>query len=47
MIAGKLPDVRDAKGPPLEQVQPQIRQELERRRVQELQQELRAKAKIQ
>jgi peptidyl-prolyl cis-trans isomerase C len=43
----RLDDVRDAKGPPLEQVQPQIRQELERRRVQELQQELRAKAKIQ
>lgn len=43
----RLDDVRDAKVPPLEQVRPQIQQELERRRIQELQQELRAKAKIQ
>lgn len=43
----RLDDVRQAKAPPLEAVQPQIRQELERNRVQQLQQELRAKAKIQ
>jgi peptidyl-prolyl cis-trans isomerase C len=42
-----LEDVRDVKPPPLEQVRPQIQQELERRRVQGLQQDLRAKAKIQ
>lgn len=42
----RLDDVREAKAPPLEQVQAQIKQELERRRVQQLQQELRAKAKI-
>ncbi len=43
----RLDDVREAKAPPLEQVRPQIQQELERHRVQELQQSLRAKAKIQ
>ncbi|MCL4183669.1 MAG: peptidylprolyl isomerase [Burkholderiaceae bacterium] len=43
----RLEDVREAKAPPLEQVRPQIQQELERRRVQQLQQDLRAKAKIQ
>ena len=43
----RLDDVRQAKAPPLEQVQPQIRQELERNRVQRLQQELREKAKVQ
>ncbi len=43
----RLDDVRDVKAPPLEQVKPQIQQELERRKVQALQQELRAKAKIQ
>lgn len=43
----RLDDVRDAKVPPLEQVKPQIQQEIERRRIQDLQQELRAKAKIQ
>ncbi len=43
----RLDDVRDAKAPPLEQVRPQIQQELERKRVQQLQQDLRAKAKIQ
>ena len=42
-----LEDVRDVKPPPLEQVRPQIQQELERRRVQALRQDLRAKAKIQ
>ena len=43
----RLDDVRDTKPPPLEQVKPQIQQELERRKVQEYQKELRAKAKIQ
>ena len=43
----RLDDVRDAKLPPFEQVKPQVQQELERRRVQELQKELRAKAKVQ
>lgn len=43
----RLDDVREAKAPPLEQVRPQIQQELERHRVQELQKSLRAKAKIQ
>ena len=43
----RLDDVRDAKAPPLDQVKPQIQQELERRRIQDLQKELRAKAKIQ
>ena len=43
----RLEDVRDAKAPPLDQVRPQIQQELERTRVQALQQGLREKAKIQ
>ena len=43
----RLDDVREVKAPPLEQVKPQIQQELERRKVQTLQQELRSKAKIQ
>ena len=43
----RLDDVRDTQPPPFEQVGPQIRQELERRRVQTLQQDLKAKAKIQ
>ena len=43
----RLDDVRDVQAPQLEQVKPQIQQELERRKVQALQQELRAKAKIQ
>lgn len=43
----RLDDVREAQAPPLEQVRPQIQQELERDRVQQLQQELRARAKIQ
>jgi len=43
----RLDDVRDVQPPPLEQVKPQIQQELERRRIQELQKELRAKAKVQ
>jgi len=43
----RLDDVRDTQPPPIEQVGPQIRQELERRRVQELQNDLRGKARIQ
>ncbi|MEI8305163.1 MAG: peptidyl-prolyl cis-trans isomerase [Burkholderiales bacterium] len=43
----RLDDVREAKAPPIEQVKPQIQQELERRRIQDLQKDLRAKAKIQ
>ena len=43
----RLDDLRETKAPPIEQVRPQIQQELERRRVQVLQQELRAKAKVQ
>lgn len=43
----RLDDTRDAKAPPLEQLKPQIVQELQRRRIQELQTSLRAKAKIQ
>jgi peptidyl-prolyl cis-trans isomerase C len=43
----RLDDVREANAPPLEQVRPQIQQELERKRVQQLQQDLRANAKIQ
>jgi peptidyl-prolyl cis-trans isomerase C len=43
----RLDDVRDQAPPPLEQVSPQIKQELERRRIQTLQSDLKAKAKIQ
>jgi peptidyl-prolyl cis-trans isomerase C len=43
----RLDDVRDAKPPSLDQVRPQIVQDLERKKIQQLQQELRAKAKIQ
>lgn len=43
----QMDDVRDAAPPPLDQVKPQITQELERRKVQKLQTDLRAKAKIQ
>ena len=43
----RLDDVRDAAAPPIEQVKPQIRQQLERERVQNLQKDLRAKAKVQ
>ena len=42
----RLEDVRDTKAPPLEQVKPQIQQDLERKTVQKLQQDLRAKAKV-
>jgi peptidyl-prolyl cis-trans isomerase C len=43
----RLDDTREAKAPPLEQVKPQLQQELERRKIQEMQKDLRAKAKIQ
>jgi len=43
----QIDDVREAAPPPLDQVKPQITQELERRKVQKLQTDLRAKAKIQ
>jgi peptidyl-prolyl cis-trans isomerase C len=43
----RLDDVRDTQPPPIEQVGPQIKQELERRRIQALQESLKAKAKIQ
>ena len=43
----RLDDVREPAPPPLERVAPQIRQELERRRIQTLQSDLRAKARIQ
>lgn len=42
----RLDDTRSVQPPPLDQVRPQIQQELERRQIQKLQQELRAKAKI-
>jgi peptidyl-prolyl cis-trans isomerase C len=42
----RLDDVREVKPPPLDQVRPQIQQELERRSIQKLQADLRAKAKI-
>jgi peptidyl-prolyl cis-trans isomerase C len=42
----KLEDVRDMQAPPLEQVKPQIAQELERGRIRKLQEELKAKAVI-
>ena len=43
----RVDDIRDAKAPPLEQVKPQIVQQLERQRIETLQKDLRAKAKIQ
>ena len=43
----RLDDTREAKAPPLDQVKPQIQQELERRKIQEMQKDLRTKAKIQ
>lgn len=42
----RLDDVRETKAPPMEQVKPQIQQDLERKMIQKLQQDLRAKAKI-
>ncbi|RPH41615.1 MAG: peptidylprolyl isomerase [Burkholderiales bacterium] len=43
----RLDDVREPAPPPMEQVSPQIKQELERRRVQTLQTDLKAKARVQ
>ncbi len=43
----RLDDVRTVTPPPITQVAPQIRQDLERARVERLQQSLRAKAKVQ
>jgi peptidyl-prolyl cis-trans isomerase C len=43
----RLDDVRTVQPPPLEQVKPQIQQDLERKRIMKLQEDLRAKAKIQ
>jgi peptidyl-prolyl cis-trans isomerase C len=43
----RLDDVRSMQPPPLEQVKPQIQQDLERKRIMKLQEDLRAKAKIQ
>ena len=43
----RLDDVRTVTPPPVSQVSPQIRQDLERARVDKLQQSLRAKAKVQ
>ncbi|MFA7503410.1 MAG: peptidyl-prolyl cis-trans isomerase [Burkholderiaceae bacterium] len=42
----RLDDVRDAEAPPLAEVSPQIRQQLERKRVQDLQTKLREAARI-
>jgi len=42
----RVDDVRDAESPPLDQVKPQIQQQLERQKVMQLQQELRAAAKV-
>jgi peptidyl-prolyl cis-trans isomerase C len=42
----RLDDVRDSAPPPFEQVAPQIRQQLERQRIQELQTKLRGAAKV-
>jgi len=43
----RLDDIRDVQPPPLEQVKPQIQQELERRRIQSIQADMRAKARVQ
>jgi peptidyl-prolyl cis-trans isomerase C len=43
----QIDDLRDSTPPPLDQVKPQITQDLERRKVQKLQTDLRAKAKVQ
>ena len=42
----RLDDVRDAAPPPMDQVEPQIQQQLERQKIQSLQKELRNKAKV-
>ncbi len=43
----RLDDVREPAPPPLEQVAPQLKQEMERRKIQTLQTDLKAKARIQ
>ena len=43
----RLDDVREPAPPPLEQVAPQLKQEMERRKIQTLQNDLKAKARIQ
>ncbi len=43
----RLDDTRDAKAPPMDQIKPQIQQELERRKIQDLQKDLRGKATVQ
>lgn len=43
----RVDDIREAAPPPLEQLRPQIQQQLERQKVQALQKELMAKAKVQ
>jgi peptidyl-prolyl cis-trans isomerase C len=42
----RVDDIRVATPPPLAQFKPQIQQDLERKRIQQLQKDLRAKAKI-
>jgi peptidyl-prolyl cis-trans isomerase C len=42
----RLDDVRDVQPPPYDQVHPQLQQEMERKVVQKLQQDLRARAKV-
>ena len=42
----RLDDVRDAAPPPMDQVRPQIQQQLERQKILKLQQDLRAAAKV-
>ena len=43
----QLDDVRAAEPPPFDQVKPQLKQQLERQKIQALQEKLRASAKIQ
>jgi len=42
----RVDDIRAMAPPPLDQLKPQLQQELERRKIQQLQKDLRAKAKI-
>jgi peptidyl-prolyl cis-trans isomerase C len=42
----RVDDIRDAEPPPLDQLKPQIQQQLERQKVQQLQVELRSSAKV-
>lgn len=43
----RLDDARDTQPPPFEQLKPQLQQEMERKAIQKLQQDLRAKARVQ